>query len=142
MDRVFLDANLLFSAAYSALSRLRELWSRHNATLLSSEFALEEARRNLEIYGADPAQELKRLAARLEIVPDVSGSSLALPGADLPEGDRALLSAAVLAECSHFLTGDKRHFGPLYERKVGGVLVLTPGQYLRGDSPRQHRRRA
>ena len=43
VDRVFLDANVLFSAAYSEGSRLRELWRLAETELLTSAFALEEA---------------------------------------------------------------------------------------------------
>ena len=47
-----------------------------------------------------------------------------------------ILSTAVEAGCTHFLTGDKRHFGKLCGRTVGGVLILTPGDYLRRSQPR------
>lgn len=47
MDRPFLDANVLFSAAYRANAGLLQFWKRKNVALCSSHYALEEARSNL-----------------------------------------------------------------------------------------------
>jgi hypothetical protein len=47
MDRLFLDANVLFSAAYKINARLLPLWELKNVTLCSSHYALQEARINL-----------------------------------------------------------------------------------------------
>ena len=47
MDRLFLDANVLFSAAYKPDARVRRLWSIKGVSLCTSRYALEEARINL-----------------------------------------------------------------------------------------------
>jgi hypothetical protein len=47
MDRLFLDANVLFSAAYKIDAQLLPLWKIRNVTLCSSYYALQEARINL-----------------------------------------------------------------------------------------------
>ena len=47
LDRLFLDANVLFSAAYRQGSGLLRLWELPDAELVTSSYALEEARRNL-----------------------------------------------------------------------------------------------
>jgi hypothetical protein len=47
LDRVFLDANVLYSAAYLKLSGLIRLWNLDEVQLLRSAYAIEEARRNL-----------------------------------------------------------------------------------------------
>ena len=48
MDRVFLDANVLYSAAYLEFSDLGRLCTLDDLLLLlSSDYAIEEARRNL-----------------------------------------------------------------------------------------------
>jgi len=47
MDRLFLDANVLFSAAYKANARVFRLWQLKDVLLDSSRYALEEARFNL-----------------------------------------------------------------------------------------------
>ena len=131
VDRVFLDANVLFSAAYSEASRLRELWRLAETELLTSAFALEEARRNLLAYCPDGMSHLEVLAAELEVAAETSEAAQLPVGLDLPDKDRPLLAAAIGATCTHLLTGDARHFRSLYGRRAGGVLVLTPAQYLR-----------
>ena len=47
MHRVFLDANVLFSAAYRADAGLRQLWNIPRIFLCTSRYALGEANINL-----------------------------------------------------------------------------------------------
>jgi len=130
VDRVFLDANVLFSAAFLPGSRLRELWSLSRAELVTSSFALEEARRNLLAYAPESIPALEQLARGLIMVPEAA--SLPPPAdVNLPNKDQPILFAAIAAGCTHLLTGDTRHFGPLYGPAVQGVVVMTPAQYLR-----------
>ncbi len=48
MDRLFLDANVLYSAAESPTSRFRVFWDMGDVELVTSVYAQEEARRNLD----------------------------------------------------------------------------------------------
>ena len=48
MDRLFLDANVLFAAAWRPKGALQRLWKLDHVELLSSEYAIEETRRSLE----------------------------------------------------------------------------------------------
>ena len=48
-----------------------------------------------------------------------------LPDLGLPIKDRPILAAAVAAGCTHLLTGDFKHFGPLLGRSVHGVKVTS-----------------
>jgi uncharacterized protein len=50
-------------------------------------------------------------------------------GIDLPARDRPILLAAIDARATHLLSGDRRHFGPYYRRRVEGVLILPPAEY-------------
>ena len=136
MDRVFLDANVLFSAAYAAENRFLELWRRKGIRLLSSEYAVQEAERNLA--GAACLKRLKRLLADMEILPGHAAPAPSLPPAagELPEKDRPILTAAIHAHATHLLTGDRRHFGQWYGKRLGGVLVQSPAQYLQHHSRR------
>jgi predicted nucleic acid-binding protein len=135
LDRVFLDANVLFSAAWRADSGLLRLWRMSRARLLTSAYALAEARRNLE----EPGQlaRLERLVQKDEITPDVANGELP-ESVELPDKDRPILLAAIAGGATHLLTGDVRHFGSLYGRTVCGILVLAPADYLR---PRARRAR-
>ena len=128
MDRVFLDANVLFSAAWREESGLLRLWDLPDVKLLTSTYALEEARINLRT----PTQRLRlaRLVERVETISAVQ--SVRLPaGVILPAKDQPILSGAIRANASHLITGDKEHFGRFFGRKVLGVTVLPPGEYLR-----------
>lgn len=135
MDWLFLDANVLFSAAYGPESPLRRLWQLERAELVTSGYALAEARRNLET-----PQQQDRLNALLERVRVVGESEeRGLPtGVTLREKDVPILLAAVGAEASHLLTLDLRDFGPYLGKRVAGVLLLHPRDY----SPPEKRRRA
>ena len=125
--RVFLDANVLFSAAYGAGSGLGQLWMFPATVILVSSPYAEEARRNLDDAGRD---RLEGLVADVEIVADIATGSL--PSAvDLVEKDRPILFAAIAAKATYLLTGDRAHFGALFGRRIGGVLTERPADYLR-----------
>lgn len=133
--RVFLDANVLFSAAYREGSGLDRLWRlRAGVTLLSTPYAIEEARRNL---AEAPAQvRLARFVGGVTIVEDVSGGVLPR-GVELPDKDRPILLGALAARATHLLTGDRTHFGRFFGRRFGGMIVERPADYLRREHPRR-----
>ncbi len=127
MDRLFLDANVLFSAAYLPGAGLLRLWKLKNVVLCSSQYALEEARANLTT-GAQHSR-LAELSNTLQFFQAMHGE---LPrGVALPDKDAPILLAAIAARATHLITGDLRHFGPLLGRKIAGLTVLTPAEYLR-----------
>jgi hypothetical protein len=125
MHRLFLDANILFSAAYRPESGLLVLWKLKHATLLSSPYAIEEAQRNL----ADDIQRsrLARLIASIEQVRTIASQQSSV---ELPAKDEPILRAALAGRSTHLLTGDVKHFGKFFGKKILGILVLTPAQYL------------
>ena len=62
-DILFLDANILFSASYRNQSGLLKLWEIKSVNLISSVYAVEEARRNLD---TEPQKErLEKLISKL-----------------------------------------------------------------------------
>jgi predicted nucleic acid-binding protein len=44
--------------------------------------------------------------------------------------DQPILLAAIHGRADYLLTGDARHFGHLYGKRIRGVLVLRPRQYF------------
>jgi len=127
-DRVFLDANVLFSVAYRPESRLGSLWSLTGVKLLTSSLALGEARRNLYVHRPEGVERLDELARGMTVV---DRPVCAIPaGLGLAEKDVHVLAAALQARCTHLITGDHRHFGELFGRVVEGVKIITPSQYL------------
>jgi uncharacterized protein len=125
VDRIFLDANVLFSAAYRPNAGLARLWQLENVELMTSAYAAEEARLNL----AEEDQRI-RLEGLLEKVRIVTAVAPLPRGVKLAEKDQAILQAALQARATHLLTGDRKHFGPHFGRRLGGVLVLPPSGYL------------
>ena len=128
MDRLFLDANVLFSAAYRPNAGVQRLWKLTDAALFTSCYAAEEARLNL----AEPPQRerLHRLLHKVEVLPVHPDLPLP-PSIKLPEKDRPILQAAIYIRATHLLTGDLSHFGRHFGKTVSGVLILAPGDYLR-----------
>lgn len=137
MDRVFIDANVLFSAAYRVDASIRTLWNLRGAMLVTSNYAIEEVRRNLDTSRrrSDLESLLKNVKTIADVVP---GKPLPLPEPGLPDKDLSILLAAINAEATHLLTGDFKHFGPHYGRTTGGVRILTPAEYLHFYNKRSH----
>ena len=136
MDVLFLDANVLFSAAYKEDSRLLRLWDFEDVELVTSAYALEETRRNLA--SDDGKQRLERLLSSLRIVPEIAQpgkfGALVVRDLGLPDDDLPILLSAVEARVSHLITGDFRHFGRFFGREIAGVRILPPVEYLRSRS--------
>jgi predicted nucleic acid-binding protein len=129
MERIFLDANILFSAAYRPDSGLLRLWTLEGVALVTSAYAAEEARRNLVEEGQRAA--LEALLGPMEMRAEEPAPRGLPEGVDLPDKDVPVLRAAIAAAASFFLTGDVRHFGVYFGKTIGGVTILPPGEYLR-----------
>lgn len=129
---------MLFSAAYAPESLFLAMWRKRAIRLVTSDYVVQEVERNLP--GGDCRQRLERLLANVEIVsscgveflPDVPHMI------ELPEKDQPILAAAINARATHLITGDRRHFGKYFGKRIRGVLIQTPAQYLR-NKPRPPR---
>lgn len=135
MDRLFIDANVLFSAAYRSGAGVARLWKLDAVELLSSDYAIEEARRNL----SEPGQRgrLDDLLASLELVAEATLDEAFFEMLDLRPKDWPILGGAMAGRASHLITGDHRDFGSFFGREIGGVMVLPPADYLRQRESRQ-----
>lgn len=125
--RVFLDANVLFSAAWLERSGLAKLWRLSDTTLVTSRLAVAEAERNLD--SDERRARLRSLVAKITLV-DAPPDAALPAGVELVAKDAPILLAAIEAGASHLLTGDQRHFGHLYGKTVSGVKVLMPAMFL------------
>ncbi|MFD3005850.1 PIN domain-containing protein [Thermus tengchongensis] len=126
--RLFLDANVLFAAAWQE-GRARSLFllaQRAGVHLLTSAHALEEARRNLSLKRPETLRVLEELSLKVERVPE---APIRLVRQALKEGlppkDAPILAAAWAAKADLLVTGDHKHFGSLMGRKIRGVWVLS-----------------
>lgn len=127
--RVFLDANVLFSAAKSdgAVRALLRLLLDRGHECCADAYVVAEARRNLQAKGAEAVDTLDALLPHLTLG---AASSVAAVPADalawLPDKDRPVLAAAIRLRCDVLVTGDRTHFGAGYGRSFGGVMVHSP----------------
>ena len=126
---MFLDANILFSAAYCDSSPARllfQLAERGLCELVTSEFALDEATRNIALKRPSCLPDLRALMGQVHSCPAPTPAYIGFALAQgLPEKDAPILGAAAMANTTILITGDRRHFGHLYGQCVGGVQVLT-----------------
>lgn len=126
--RVFLDANILFSAAKSdgGVRAMLQLLVDRGHDCRADAYVVAEARRNLAVKGPQALDVLDALLADLQI-------AAAAPAAEqsgeldwLPEKDRPVLAAAMRLGCEVLVTGDRTHFGPGYGQTFGGVTIHSP----------------
>lgn len=132
MDRLFLDANVLFTAAHRPAGKAAWLFQPQRPVrwqLLSSAYALEEARRNLARKAPAAQDALAVLRQALTVVAQPSAPAVAL---ELPPKDQPIWAAALAARATHLLTGDLRDFGLHMNRPTlsAGVWIQTVGDYL------------
>jgi len=127
--RIFLDANILFSAAKSdgAIRRLLQLLRSSGHTLVADSFVVEEARRNLKRKSSALAVEaLDKLLTVVEVEP--TGTDLPDQAAWLdwlPPKDRPVLAAAAKLQCAALITGDRMHFESGYGKEFASVMVMS-----------------
>lgn len=129
MDRLFLDANILFSAAYREDAGVAFLWSLDDVVLATSSYAIEEAERNLS--ARHQTRRLKQLLQALHIVETTTVPESVREGVRLPDKDWPIIGGALAAESTHLITGDLKHFGRYFQKRIAGILILPPADYLR-----------
>jgi uncharacterized protein len=125
--RLFLDANVLFSASYRegstalALVKLTEAQCK----LFVSRYAVEEARRNLHAKAPGRANALDRLLSLCTLVAEPDAQQLAQAQSELADTDDApILAAARAAAVDILVTGDVRHFGHLFGKREHNPRVM------------------
>ncbi|GAB4224627.1 MAG: PIN domain-containing protein [Stanieria sp.] len=121
--KVFLDANILFSGsvAESRIAKLLVVIRKHGNCVTNS-YAVEEARKNIELKKFGSLQGLQLL---LENVTVSNQLLLNLP-VELKAKDIPILGGAIAQKCTHLLTGDKKDFGFLFGKRVENALVVSP----------------
>lgn len=126
--RVFLDANILFSAAKSdgAVRRLLELLLDAGHECCVDGYVVEEARRNLAAKSATGVAALESLMPRLRAAAAQRTDAALEAALPLPDKDRPVLAAAILNRCDALLTGDRTHFGKLFGRTIRGTTIHSP----------------
>ncbi len=132
--RLFLDANILFTAAHNAegkSSLLIELGQAGLWQLVSSAYAVEEARRNIARKYPDRLQRLRTMTQNLALAP--ADPEVGCPPG-LVEKDCPIYRATIACKADILLTGDIRDFGFLMNdrTKADGLLIQTVADFLAG----------
>lgn len=134
MKRLFLDANVLFSAAHkpeSAQGFLIEFARQQLVEAVSSDYAFGEAARSLGLKPAysQPAWAALRQAVCASSPPDLK--TLNWANEIIAAKDAPILACAIGARVDWLVTGDRRDFGSLFGTTQRGVLIMPPTQALR-----------
>ena len=126
--RIFLDANVLFSAAKSdgAVRQLLSLLRAAGHECWIGDYVLVEAQRNLAAQAPQSLATLELLVAKMPSDPTGVVSVAAEDLQWLPEKDRPVLAAAIRRRCEALVTGDRKHFGTGYGKVFGGVTIHSP----------------
>jgi predicted nucleic acid-binding protein len=124
---LFLDANILISVAWKEESEIPQIWRMEGVRLVTSSFVMGEVQRNLH-----QVVQIERLRVLMRRVRMVAFERLPVvdEAVELPEKDRPVLAGAIQAKADHLVTGDKKHFGPLYGKTVRGVRITAPSELL------------
>ncbi|TVR61191.1 MAG: DNA-binding protein [Spirochaetaceae bacterium] len=126
--RVFLDANILFSASWSDGPIRRLLADLHEAghVCIADGYVWSEAERNLIAHRSRAVAELHKLGAGIELHSRFAGEGVVLDDTGLPDKSARVLASAVALSCDALVTGDRTHFGALWGTTINGVRVLSP----------------
>lgn len=132
MKRLFLDANVLFTAAHNPNGKAAFLISLGRSglfQLVTSTYAREEARRNLARKYPDCLNTFESILRDIRLIK--STSELPCP-AGLPEKDQPIYQAAHACNADVLLTGDLRDFGHLMHapERANGLLIQTVSDFL------------
>lgn len=131
-SRVFLDANVLFTAAHNNHGKAALLMTLGEAgfwLLFSSVYAVEEARRNIARKYPDRLSHLLPWVADLRMAPAVVDENC-------PDGlaikHCPIYRAARACRADVLLTGDIRVFGFLMNdrEKADGMMIQTVAEFL------------
>jgi uncharacterized protein len=129
--RIFLDANILFSASYKADHRFLDFWRLLDVVPLVSMYVADETRMNC--IDARHLARLEGLLQRTHFVSDPLHARLPA-GINLPAKDQPVLAAAITSNATHLITGDKNHFGRWMRIPIltgSGVLtIIEPAPFL------------
>ena len=132
MTRVFLDANVLFTAAHNPPGKAAlviALGAKGKWEVVSSRYAAEEARRNIVSKFPHCQLRLQELLDSISIIASGPGTDCPVK---LPEKDRPIMEAAIRSQSTHLLTGDLRDFGTFMNkpRQTAGIVIQTVAEFL------------
>ncbi len=133
VKRLFLDANILFTAAYNPKGLAAALIKKASSLRLeiyASEYALEEAHYNLALKFPEALPEFEEIKNQIQVISvyvDLNFNPLNLPFDDLP-----IFQGALKCRAQYLLTGDKKAFGKWMNKakQTEGICILTVRDFV------------
>lgn len=132
MIRVFLDASVLFSAAYSQTGSARDLLLlavSGSVQLVVSRFVLNEVEKNLTGKAPDKLDAYRALTEALdfELVPEPTRDELLQAAEYTALKDAPVVAAAIKAAADYLTTYDRKHLiDPSAVAERSGLRIVTP----------------
>ena len=126
--KIFVDANVLFTGAYSPQGKASTLLYS-GLHIVTSEYAIVEARRNIHIKRPSATDVLEKALERIETVASIQSGVCPIA---LPRKDEPIFLSALVAGATHLLTDDLKDFGPYMNQrhKSAGILIQTVADFL------------
>lgn len=134
MRRIFLDANVLFSAAHkpaSAQGLLIEFAQQALIEAISSPYAVDEARRNLARKSPNSGAAWASIESVLRLASEPDQESLLWASALVVFKDAPILASASRAKADWLVTGDRADFGALFSTTQRGMQIMPPSEAVR-----------
>ena len=130
MKKVFLDANVLFTAAHNPKGKAAWLHTISGDWIfVTSNYAVEEAVRNIQKKYPACLESLENYISNLEIHSSGDGSTCPI---SLPDKDKPIFESAMQAHSTHLLTGDIKDFGRFMNRskETEGIIIQTVAEFI------------
>ena len=133
--KVFLDSNVLFSAAYMGKGRSRsyliyDLQGRGFFDIFISGLVVKEAVWNMGRKRPDRLLFLNGLIQNSTVLEDTLILSDIQTLKTLPLNDRIILTTAIYHGMDFFITGNTKDFRDFYLKKIGETLILRPVDFI------------
>jgi predicted nucleic acid-binding protein len=140
LTRVFFDANVIIAASASnsgaahVITRLAD--QREDFTLLTTEYAWDEAERNLQQQMPEVLPKFYDLKSRIGIVAEPSEGLVNHLASYIPRNKRPpnkdlpIIAGAIFAAADYLITHDGEHFEPLYGERIYDVEIQRPATVL------------
>lgn len=127
--KIFVDANVLFTAAYSPQGKAATLLESDSLSFVTSDYAAQESRRNILAKRPTSIDSLENILRKIELVPSVQSGVCPIT---LPPKDQPIFLSALMAGATHLLTGDLKDFGLHMNQpeKSAGIVIQTVADFL------------
>ena len=131
--KLFIDANVLFTAAYSHQGKASLLIDSLHSIIVTSVYAAEEARRNILAKKPEALAAFETLIATIEIVQSAPSGHCPI---ELPTKDQPIFLSALKSGATHLITGDMKDFGPHMNNPKcsGGILIQTVNDFIESQN--------